>query len=1507
VTLDDPSDTETVVTLLAFLDGAHYSQTQTPPGGGPYVLERLPDGTYTVGVHAQSYRMARAEDLVIAGGAGIEDVDFTLAKVPGAIMGTISVEGPPSDATIYAVNKRTGEVGGDGIKTVPGGTGGFEILAVEDSEYDLIAEARGYVAFDSTVVIDGDTSHVEIVLPKALATKYVFVDAEANQVFSERISKSLPDEGVFDWAELVFEPRDDAGNIAVFDETAVDSVMLSASLLDPAVPPRGAVVFADSLGVPIPDNMLTAEMFVQGMGRFWVRDDSVEVLRVQVARGGVTGSIEVGVGELEPVRVGLSPDTDRITVGGQEKIGVTVQLLDVSGNATPTPDVGIRLEAAEGSAIFEPEVGITDANGLFVATMYGFTSGKVIFTARVEPGAYAGLPADTVTVHFDPAQAARITSTLSPRAVKPGGQTSLTFQVVDAYGNKVKQEAVAVNISATPADLLASLETPVFTDTSGLAVSDIVAGSRYGVASLETVAPYPTDDVRLSIDARLVSVDETAPETDSRHNSLEGADLTTMFGWLGTDTLTVALDFSSSWDGMHIVVALETKADMAGASGDPFQFPIFYRHTQRPDYVFTYKYSSDDYADLRRPLSGSTWEFWQLENAIWTTDENDPGKNAVGIVTKTDDQVLFKFPLSAVGDLSAGSTVRLQAYVTQESFGNKYNALDSNPHDLTHDMEPDEGDWWDTATSPVTLSKYAVHVFPEAGAAPQLTGQVISPSIASPDDRVKFMVSVADDGGGIGDVFVDLGAIGGDAFTRLRDDGLGGDEVPLDGNYSIDFVIPDGVPQGIHVIAFAARDSLNISENQIVGSIIIVNPPEVIIAVTDSVGDDHGPNITDDSGNPEDGLYYIYPTNGVFSPGAFDIEGVEFMIVGDFLVVRIHVGEIPSSEAVGWNAPYPGATCTNPNKADLNLQKIDIYIDSKEGAGATAGLPYRYVDIARSDAWEYAVAIEGWWRGLIASNGQNSISFWTINRLAGLLDFCNDHVEDYVDVWIALSAIGDPSAEDIKKWDFIITMASHDGGSDDQNLGGSRWVNNATSEWQFGNGRDGEGGRERDANVMDVVTVPGEGKEPGRSQEEMLNYLLPDALRRFDNGLTACILEATSSVDISPPIISPFPTNGFAHAVWYVLEHAPASFWTKVEDENQVDKVEFLWRALGGTIWNTVAMVNITEDYWIADLDPVELREAVGVVEMVDGTLARPFEAIIKAVDEYGNEAQTALLTFAIPDDNLAYAAFDGVKPGETLIFYDGTIVSVPSVLRSADGAATYDSLYVKIVPLGYTGTETVDLANIRPSMTFLDVARRLEIIGIVGQDRYLISELTKPLSLALHYPTYIQSSLLDEKRIGLFRFNEQTERWLTIFGSVNEAGNAVATEVRGKGTFALFGDSRLGYNLSDGLSGVDVAPNPFSPNGDGIYEETYISFFLSREADWVTIEIYDISGEEVRTIRWQQGLTDTGRNDFEIVWDGADDNGDIVPYGIYIIRVEVRFKVAPYNERQNIAVAVIK
>ena len=1538
VTLSDAADLSTVITVEAYEDGEIVGSAETAPGGGDYRIRFLPDGDYDVAAVGHSYRQEWVMNVEVDDGAAVEGIDFSLTKVTGAVMGNVSVAGFEADVQVALIDTLTGEYGGDGPVTVPGGTGPYEILIVEDGSYSLQAFGIGYAKFDSMITVTGgDTVSVDIALAYTAATRYVFVDSTGAEIFSESVTISMPDSGLFTYQDLLFEPRDDDDIPAIADTAACDSIVVRATLLDPSVPHRGNVVFAadDSGGVTI-DSLITKDMFEGGYGRFWVRDDSLEVLRIEVSKGSVSGFVEMRVKELEPYSISLTPDTSTITVGGVDRIELGVQLLDDVGNPIPVAGVGVRLAAAEGEPIFAPSLGFTDGNGSFVAYVFGFKAGDVVIAAETASDDYPDLLPDTTRVEFLPRAASEVSTDLEPIALDLGEEGSVILQVTDEFGNPVAAPGVTIDLYTYPSGLLDTLETPVVTDAGGKATAYVRAGGSYGLATVSGQVrgglDYDVESATLIVaPSTLVSVDEPAPETDNNHNSHIDADMTNMYAWLADDTLRVTLDYRTTWSDMHLMVLMEKHRNRDGGGQDPFEFQVFYGHQWKPDFVFTAKYSARDYADLRQWDGG--WEFWQLENGNWTSDGNDPGKNAIGMIDFGSSTVVFKFPIQAIGQVDIGDTLRLQSYVTQEPFGTKYNALDSNPHDATNDMVPNDGsgEWWKTAEDRVYLSNWAEFVVPDLGDIgnpPSLTNATITPDSMYTGETATFTVDVRDSGGGVGDVFADLSSIGGEQVTWLFDDGSNGDVLAGDSTYTAMFQVPTSAAQGIHNVHFFARDSLNIAASMATAQIKLVAEIEPFISVVDSLGDDHGPNRTDDAGRPIDGLYYLYPTNGVFTPGVydpdlgtsvggnFDIERVDFYIDGAWLRVVVKVGEIPTSRYVGWNAPNPGASCTNPNKADLNLQKIDMYIDSEENVGATAGLTNRMHDISKSDAWEYAVAVEGWWKGFITSNGENSTAAWSISKLGQDMTFCTDYVEETVEIKISLETLDlieededmteeviDRVQREILQWDFIITTAGHDGDSNDENQGQVRWVNKGTAEWQFGGGQDSEAGRDRDPNIIDVVTVPGLGEQPGRTQEDMLNYQDPVAVKRFDEGLMACVLEATFSEDISPPTITPFNRYLFGHAPWRVMKYSPAAFWTMIEDQSDIEQVVFRWRPLGQKRWNTSEMGQIVDNYWVADIDPDTLFANVPSVELVGGTEGLPFEAEIYARDEFGNEGKSEFLTFGVRKEELAAQTIEDIQPEDVLITYDGTFVILPDT-TVADGYDRYD---VTITPMSARQDPMVDLDNLRDGTRYLDVGRRIEFTGYSRSETTVVENLDNSVVLALHYPSYLRDRLSDDWLVGLFGFNSLTERWISVPGTRNEWGTAVRAEMYEVGDFGLFTDTRLGYDTSVGLSSVTAEPNPFSPNGDGLYEETHFSLFVSRETDWVTIEIYDVRGDLARTIFWQAPGAAYGRNEIDIPWDGKDDMGNVVPYGIYVARVEVRFKVAPNLERVNIAVVVLK
>ena len=86
-------------------------------------------------------------------------------------------------------------------------------------------------------------------------------------------------------------------------------------------------------------------------------------------------------------------------------------------------------------------------------------------------------------------------------------------------------------------------------------------------------------------------------------------------------------------------------------------------------------------------------------------------------------------------------------------------------------------------------------------------------------------------------------------------------------------------------------------------------------------------------------------------------------------------------------------------------------------------------------------------------------------------------------------------------------------------------------------------------------------------------------------------------------------------------------------------------------------------------------------------------------------------------------------------------------------------------------------------------------------------------------------------------------------------------------------------------LAEFDIAPNPFTPNGDDINDAAEIQFsiFKITSVREARVRIYTLAGDRV----WQtQHMVNSGHK--SIRWDGVNENGDKVPPGLYICQVEL-------------------
>ena len=95
-----------------------------------------------------------------------------------------------------------------------------------------------------------------------------------------------------------------------------------------------------------------------------------------------------------------------------------------------------------------------------------------------------------------------------------------------------------------------------------------------------------------------------------------------------------------------------------------------------------------------------------------------------------------------------------------------------------------------------------------------------------------------------------------------------------------------------------------------------------------------------------------------------------------------------------------------------------------------------------------------------------------------------------------------------------------------------------------------------------------------------------------------------------------------------------------------------------------------------------------------------------------------------------------------------------------------------------------------------------------------------------------------------------------------------------------LLGGGRL-------LDAVDVQPNPFTPNGDGINDELSVRYDLLSVTALtpVSIRVYDLAGRLVTVI---SDVVEGSGHYEDKSWDGQDAQGKLLAPGLYLVRVEV-------------------
>jgi len=307
-----------------------------------------------------------------------------------------------------------------------------------------------------------------------------------------------------------------------------------------------------------------------------------------------------------------------------------------------------------------------------------------------------------------------------------------------------------------------------------------------------------------------------------------------------------------------------------------------------------------------------------------------------------------------------------------------------------------------------------------------------------------------------------------------------------------------------------------------------------------------------------------------------------------------------------------------------------------------------------------------------------------------------------------------------------------------------------------------------------------------------------------------------------------------------------------------------------------VKMVNISgTQLWLADIPDT----AYFFIQAEDGTYQTRAPQPPTGID-------TLVFLFPPPQkEEVTWAKLIGQPDVMTVFAPDGTMLEIPP---GAVASGTHVSI---AVPHDTTFTAPSPSTTAPPYATngnliSTGLYRQLALLG-QGPEAF-----QKPAWLTFHYVDQLVNGR--ESQLRLYGWNEITERWVRAGGRVDTLANIVQADITQTGIYGLFVDPNVSGAMTSIIDDVNFDPNPFSPNGDGLYDDLSIQFTLNTAA-LLRVEIYDINGELVRTLFEEERFSRGGHN---IIWDGRDFRRNIVSFGFYFVFIFAK------SEREELPIA---
>lgn len=301
---------------------------------------------------------------------------------------------------------------------------------------------------------------------------------------------------------------------------------------------------------------------------------------------------------------------------------------------------------------------------------------------------------------------------------------------------------------------------------------------------------------------------------------------------------------------------------------------------------------------------------------------------------------------------------------------------------------------------------------------------------------------------------------------------------------------------------------------------------------------------------------------------------------------------------------------------------------------------------------------------------------------------------------------------------------------------------------------------------------------------------------------------------------------------------------------------------------NVQQMVHIEgTEFWIADI-PDTLFFMIWAKDIGGPNVATLPPALI-------TEADTMYVVYSPPQTSQVEWSEPIAPETTTTIFIpDGTMLTIPQ--------GELEVGWVRIfIPDSSTFAEP-SWSTFSPPYATTGKITPLGVFRKIAIDQKRVLNL--PAQLMFHY-TEGEAQGLKEGMLRIYHWNEETERWTRCGGHPDPEANVVTAAIMDLGVYGLFYDPNVGERIVKVIDDVRLDPNPFSPNGDGFYDNLSIQFSLNTDA-FVRISVYDIDGELVKTVTQEEKFVKGIHN---IIWDGRDEAKNYVPYGFYFVFIYVK------------------